>query len=132
MTDPPVTRKRGGPFGTTPDYSKLVDDTPLVCSAQTSWCEHGNTRIEQLANGPHFAKEVCTDCGATLRFVPKPETLARRKLNAFRLARLAMCDKLTHWERKFCRSVLHRQKVSPKQQQIIERLCATYLEGKAQ
>jgi hypothetical protein len=56
----------------------------------------------------------------------------RRLSNAFRIAKLAMMPGLTHWERNFVRSISHRTRLSPKQQQIIDRLCATYLEGKAQ
>src|SRR4029077_21284353 len=80
-----------------------VDNSPLVCSAQ-NWCEHANTRIEYLASGPHHAKEICTDCGRVLRWLPKPATLERQELNAFRLVKLAMRRDLTHWERNFVRS----------------------------
>ena len=135
MNSPPVKRRGGDWSATTPNCCcfGLDDDTPLVCSAQPwSECEHANTRIEQLANGPHFAKEFCTDCGRVLRFVPKPQTIERHRLNAFRLARLAMCHRLTHRERHFVAGISHRQKISPKQQQIIDRLCREYLEGKPQ
>ena len=50
-----------------------------------------------------------------------------KKLNGFKLARLAMVDGLTTWERSFVRDVSQRRKLSPKQQQIIDRLCTDYL-----
>lgn len=89
-------------------------------------------RIEILPPGSvHFGKEFCRDCDKVLRFLPKPETVERQKLNGFRLARLGMCGRLTNWERNFVRDVLRRRKLSPKQQAIVDRLVATYLEGGA-
>ncbi len=128
-TGPPVKEKRGGDLAaTTPKLRLLIDHTPLICSAQDH-CEHCNSRVEQLANGPHYAKEICTDCGRILRWIPKPATLERQQFNALRLARLAMSDQLSNWERNFIHSVSQRKKVSPKQQQIIDRLCAQYPEA---
>ena len=75
----------------------------------------------------HYAAERCADCGSHLRWLPRPETLVRQKLNGFKLARLATVDGLTTWERSFVRDVSQRRKLSPKQQQIIDRLCADYL-----
>jgi hypothetical protein len=61
--------------------------------------------------------------------LPKLETIVRRRLNAFKLAKLAMCGGLTAWERGFVESVSrHGGKLSPRQQEIIDRLCATHLE----
>jgi hypothetical protein len=126
-TGPPVKEKRGGDLAaTTPKLRLLIDHTPLICSAQT--CEHVSTRIERLCSGPHYAKEVCTDCDKVLRWLPRPETLERSAFNAFRLVKLAMCDQLSPRDRNFIHSVSQRKKVSPKQQQIIDRLCAQYLE----
>jgi hypothetical protein len=125
---PPVKPKRGGHFGTTPNCFGRLDDTAIVCSSQT-WCEHANTRVEQLAEGPHHAKEICSDCGRVLRWIAKPATVERHRLNGIRLARLGMCDRLTHWERNFIRSVSQQRKLSPKQQEIVDRLAATYLEA---
>jgi hypothetical protein len=128
-TGPPRKRKRGRHFGTTPSYSTLIDDTPLVCGAQQTWfeCEHSNTRIELLASGPHFAKELCSDCGATLRFVPKPQTVQRHRLNAFRLAKLAMSEELSKWEREFLLSIAHQNRLSPRQQEILDELVTKFL-----
>jgi hypothetical protein len=123
----PPNAKRGGHFRTAPNCSAPHDNRPLICCAQT--CEHANTRIERLCSGPHHAKEVCTDCGRILRFVPKPETLERRAFNAFCLVKLVMCDRLSPWERMFVRDVSQRRKLSPKQLAIIDRLCALYLKA---
>jgi hypothetical protein len=79
----------------------------------------------------HFAAERCAHCGCHLRWVPRPETVQRQRLTAFRLAKLEMCPDLTHWERKFVASISHRPRFSPKQQQIIKQLVRQYLEAKA-
>ena len=77
----------------------------------------------------HFAAERCVDCRRLLRWLPRPGTIERRKLNGFRLAKLSMCDKLSDWERDFVRSVGEKKHLSPKQLEIVERLCRRYLEG---
>ena len=95
-------------------------------------CSHNATVTEQMPRGHiHHAREVCTHCGVFIRWLPKPETIERRRLNGFKLAKLAMCDRLTSWERHFVRDRSQRKRVSPKQQEIIDRLCATYLEETA-
>jgi hypothetical protein len=95
-------------------------------------CPHSATVIERMPAGHvHHAREVCADCGVSLRWLPKPATLVRQRLNAFKLARLAMCGRLTPWEGHFVRSVSQCRKVSPKQQEIIDRLSASYLEQAA-
>lgn len=59
------------------------------------------------------------------------ETVVDRRLsNGFRIAKLAMRSDLTHWDRKFVASISHRPRLTPKQQQILERLITQYLEGK--
>jgi len=128
MTAPPFKPKRGGHFGTTPSNFGLADRSAIVCSAQQE-CEHSETRIEQLANGPHHAKEVCSDCGQVLRFVPKPATIERQHTNAFRLAKLAMSPVLTSWERGFVKSVSQHRKLSPRQQDCLDRIYAERMEG---
>jgi hypothetical protein len=95
-------------------------------------CEHCSTRIELCPPGyVHYAKEICTDCDGVLRWIPKPETLHARRLNALRLAKLARCAGLSSWDRAFVRSVSQRKKVSPRQQALIDRLSASYLKEAA-
>jgi hypothetical protein len=92
-------------------------------------CTHEVTRVELMPQGhTHHARVICIVCGRFLRWLPKPGTIERRTLNSFRLARLGMCSKLTDWERAFIHDVSQQRKLSPKQQQIIDRLCADYLE----
>ena len=58
-------------------------------------------------------------------------TIERRTLNGFKLARLAMCPHLRHWERKYIAGISHRPRLSPTQQKIFDRLVTQYLEAKA-
>jgi hypothetical protein len=93
-------------------------------------CEHGASRVVLLPPGYlHHGKELCRRCGVFLRWLPKPQTIARARTNAFKLARLGMCDRLSSWERGFVRNVSSLRKLSPRQQQTVDRLSATYLEG---
>jgi len=93
-------------------------------------CTHPATRTERLPDGSwHYARLTCVACGRFLRWLPKPQTIERRTLNSFRLARLAMCPDLSDWERRFVGDVLKLAKLSPRQQVLVERLCTQYLEG---
>jgi len=104
----------------------------LTGGREYSACPHSATFSELLPPGHlHYAEERCAACGSHLRWLPRPETVQRRRLNAFRLARLAMCDGLTSWERHFVGKVSQRKRVSPRQQEIIDRLCADYLKTEA-
>jgi hypothetical protein len=92
-------------------------------------CPHSATVTEQMPAGHlHHAARRCAYCGCHLRWLPKPETIERRRLNRFKLPKLAMSDRLSAWERNFVRDMSQRKRVSPKQQEIIDRLCATYVE----
>ena len=93
-------------------------------------CRHNTTPLEEMPPGSaHFAREVCVTCGCWLRWLPKPETVQRARLNAFRLARLGMCEGLSKWERSFVHHVSQQRKLSPKQEALVARLYAQYLEG---
>jgi hypothetical protein len=95
-----------------------VDRSALICSA---WCSHPITRID-LANGIHHAKEVCAGCGRVLRWLPKPVTIERQQSNSFRIAKLSMQEGLTRWERKFLASIAQKNRLSPRQQQVLDKL----------
>lgn len=93
-------------------------------------CAHNATTTELLPlNSRHYAKLKCAVCGAFLKFLPKPENVERRKLNAFRLTKLVMCDKLTPWERDFIDSLSKQgsNKLTPKQQAVFDRIYADHL-----
>src|SRR5262245_41248363 len=127
MIGPPVTKRAGDLATTSPNYSALDDDTPIFGGGQF-WCNHNSTRIViEWPGSTHFAREVCLNCDRVLRWLPKPSTVQHRRLNAYRIAKLAMCDRLSAWERSFIKSISQRQKLSPKQEAVIERLAATYL-----
>lgn len=93
-------------------------------------CAHTATTTELLPlNSRHHAKLKCAVCGAFLKFLPKPENVERRKLNGYRLAKLAMCDQLNSWERDFIDSLVKQgnNKLTPKQQAVFDRIYADYL-----
>ena len=131
----PPEKGKGACASHAPDSPKLLLSSEEYQSgdALAQACTHKSTvTVREPPGRTYFSKEVCIVCGAFLRWLPKHPTIERPTLNSFKLAKLAMRPELTHWERKFLRSISHRTRLSPKQQQIIDRLCATYLEGKAQ
>jgi hypothetical protein len=75
--------------------AQACDPIPLVCGRAKTWCDHDNTRIEQIANGPH---EVCADCGQVVRYLSEPETRERetRALLCQILRKLAEIDATLH------------------------------------
>jgi hypothetical protein len=73
-----------------------------------------------------------TTAGCAVAQVCAHKFTERQRFNALRLARLAMCDELTDWERAFIRDVAQLRKLSPKQQALLDRLCRQYLEAKTQ
>jgi hypothetical protein len=98
--------------------------------APGGYCPHTATATEFLpAESRHFAKLRCADCGAFLKFLPRPENVERRKLNGYRLARLQMMPGLNAWERGFVDSLAKQgsTKFTPKQQAVFDRLCLSYL-----
>jgi hypothetical protein len=92
-------------------------------------CPHISTVIERMPPGHvHFARVTCRSCRAFIKWLPRPQTVQRQRLNGYRLARLSMAAGLSEWERHFVRDVSHRKRVSPAQQTVIDRLVAEYLE----
>jgi hypothetical protein len=95
-----------------------------------TFCEHNTKVLVKLPEGsPHYGKEICDDCHAFLRWVPRPETLENQKLRAARIARLAECRSLNDWEHSFISSVAKFKKHSPKQIAVIDRIFADYKGG---
>jgi hypothetical protein len=94
-------------------------------------CPHSSTYIEPTLGYIHHGAVRCAACRKFMGWVAKPQTLERRRLNSFKLAKLAMVDALSDWERSFVANVLPLRRLSPKQQAIIDRLCATYLQEAA-
>jgi hypothetical protein len=115
----------------TPSCFGPTDDTPLICSAQEE-CAHEETRIAIEPPGSvHFAREVCRNCDRVLRFVPKPQTIERQHMNAFRIAKLTMCNGLTSWQRKFVSDIAPLKKLSPRQQLYLDKIYTEHFERAA-
>jgi len=109
-----------------PKLTGLAEDNCGHFFAQP--CGHPATRTERLPDGHvHHLRLTCAVCGRHLRWLPRPETIERQRVNAFKLARLGMCEGLSKWERGFVRSVSGKKHLSPKQLAVVERLCREYL-----
>jgi hypothetical protein len=129
---PPLKREGTPPSVPVPKELLTEPQSKSLDTHTQHGCAHRSTVTQRLPDAhKHYSKEICISCGAFLRWLPRPENVERQNLNAFKLARLAMCARLSPWECAFVREVSQRRKVSPKQQEIIDRLCATYLQGGA-
>jgi hypothetical protein len=129
MESPPEKEEGALRHAPTPKLTGLPQHNCGIGSAQS--CTHSATVTERLpATHRHHARLMCAVCGRFLRWLPRPETIERERVNAFRMARLAMHPDLTGWERQFIRSVGGKKHLSPKQQALLVRLCAQYSEGK--
>src|SRR5690348_4839685 len=98
-----------------------------------AYCAHNATRTVLLPTGSrHHARLECAGCRAFLKFLPRPENIERRKLVGEQIARLAVNPRLTGWERQFVGSLARQAgKLSPRQQEVLERICAAYLQPSA-
>jgi hypothetical protein len=86
-------------------------------------CSHTETSVVHMPPGHvHYAKAVCSGCNQFVRWLPSPDTVARKEQNAFRLAKLAMLPNLSSWAREFIRSLAKQKKFSPKQQAKLDEL----------
>jgi len=127
VSDPPV--KKGGLLIQQADTGNTV---PLVChnAVDRQDCAHADTFYERWPEPSiHWAKLKCATCGRTLKFLPKPSTLARREFNGYRILKLQMCEALTPWERRFVNSVASQKRLSPRQSEVLTALVAKYLRG---
>jgi hypothetical protein len=111
------TEKRGY-YAALKTYNAAADPT----------CPHNATVTEQMPEAHiHFAAERCAGCGAFIRWLPKPETVERRRSNAIKLGKLTSCAGLDAWQRNFIRDVSQRQCLSPRQQCKLDEIAAMHL-----
>jgi recombinational DNA repair protein (RecF pathway) len=89
-------------------------------------CAHQHILVVPEKRGPHYAKEVCSDCRKFLRWLPKPETIQRHKANMDLLNDLVHRDNLTGWERQFVRDLCTHKHLSPRQQEKLDLLRDKY------
>lgn len=122
MNGPP---KKGGALLHAPNPKALT-----LARREYSRCLHDATRIELMPPGHvHHGREICTDCDRVLRWIPKPRTVVRRRFNAYRLVKLALCDGLSPWELAFIHNVSRSRKLSPRQQQKLDELAQKHFRG---
>lgn len=91
-------------------------------------CCHSNpVEILEPRSSPHYARRVCPKCKKFLAWVPKPETIERRKENSIILTQLSKIT-LPAWERRFVRELATHSNITPKQQAQLYLLRDTYLQ----
>lgn len=89
-------------------------------------CEHPNTRFVETPELTHHGKDTCVDCGAFVRWVPKPANVTRDAEN-MRVIHELWKKPLTAWEKEFCMTLERKGRgFSPKQLVILEKLKSAY------
>jgi hypothetical protein len=132
-TGPPEKGEAALRHAATPKLFNSQQSNSDVAIAQHDVCAHKFTVTQQEPPGrTHYSREICIQCGRHLRWLPRSANVERRKPNSFRLARLGMCEGLSKGERNFVCDISQRQRISPRQHEILAELCTKYLEGKAQ
>jgi hypothetical protein len=85
----------------------------------------GNSRINlvRMHEGcKHWAARRCSLCDCFLGWRPKPENAIKRSQQQELLSRLLESEHLTPWEHKFLQGLKGKRKVSPKQQEVLDRI----------
>ena len=87
-------------------------------------CEHLPEQVKLTLTPElvHYGRWDCPACGAFLGWESSPETKARIAANVKKIEHCRKLTNLTEWERNFVAS-LAQQKLSPKQQVILDRIC---------
>lgn len=93
-------------------------------SSTESECDHLRTREEPVAQpSNHYRQLVCADCGTHIRYLPRPENLARYRRNNVMIEKLLAIDMtLEPWEAGFIQKIsgTRNGKLSPRQQDVLE------------
>lgn len=94
-------------------------------------CDHPTVDFVPTPEGPHYGKEICTVCGRFAGWRKKPETEARILANGKKHTALEKMSgdgmgTFSAWDKQFLGSIgLHLAKLSPKQQQHLDRIAET-------
>jgi hypothetical protein len=87
-------------------------------------CFHLHAR-EEPAAPPHHRQLVCADCGAHIRYLANPETLAQRMQNAVKIEKLLSLQPIFEaWEANFIQTAARSRngKLAPRQQMVLDAL----------
>src|SRR6266576_5679643 len=93
-------------------------------------CAHTRSHVEFVQGGPHYSHSICSDCSQHLYYVAKPSNAERRKQNAINIQKLLDSNRLTEWENGFCQGIHHNQRLTPKQNALLDQLVIKYLNRK--
>lgn len=95
-------------------------------------CEHLNTKEELVPQpGPHYKQLVCADCGVHIRYLARPENLARWRANSIKIEKLLALDMMLEpWEASFIQKIsnFRNGKLSPRQQDVLEEVYQTHFQ----
>lgn len=100
--------------------------TGFYLQNSNSNCNHEWVTLTLTPHLRHYGKETCQQCGRFVRWIPKPETLERMKVNAEKISALKT-KPLGEWEKGFLLSLEKQGRhFSPKQQSKLDELIIRY------
>jgi hypothetical protein len=110
-----------------------TETEPKTADSKTDRCNHLQTVTVILPRNPdgkgHYADQRCAACGVHLRFLPKPETVARRKRIGLQIEKLLAVDRvLEPWESNFVNRLALRKdsNTAPREEDVLNDLHAKY------
>jgi hypothetical protein len=83
----------------------------------------GSTRINCVRmplHAPHYAARRCGQCDRFLGWIPKPQK--RRQRRQTTINQLLKSCGLTQWERDFLEGLKGKRALSPRQQEVLDRI----------
>ena len=91
-----------------------------------SLCPHTDTMDQIMHEGcKHYSKKICTKCNAFIKWNPRPKTL-KDKEDRDKLINILKGLNLSSFEKSFVFSISLLMHLTPKQQDVWEKICDKY------
>lgn len=87
----------------------------------------GSSKFKEIVvdSGVHYSKIHCLDCDRFIRWGKNPQTIQRERDRQVLVDRLLSRDDLNDWQRGFLTSIRSQHKLTPKQQQALDKLASS-------
>jgi hypothetical protein len=142
--DPESTKTRKGTYHTGADVATrqgkdggaMTRHYKLAGASAHHVCRESPSFVQYMGSEhQHYAKCVYALCGRFIRWLPRRESVERRKLSVAMLRKLLATESLTKWEQGFVESLSaslsRRKKFSPRQEEVLGQLYRRYFGGPA-
>jgi hypothetical protein len=109
----------------------MIESDHASTVALVTNCPHSRSHVELIQGNSHHSHAICSDCCQHLYYMAKPSNTERRKQNAINIQKLLDSNRLTEWENGFCQGIHHNQRLTPRQNALLDQLVNKYLNRKA-